>query len=209
MLPRHQKLYLYILYILALFAVFSFLPAFAADNDPLPSTPNVPTAQAMIINIAQQVPMVMKMVTAIAYVMGFYFIFYGIMKLKQYGESRTMMSSDHSLMSPIIFLSVGTLLLYLPTSVETGLSTFWTNPSPYSYVSQGDEWGQFFNTVFLIIQLLGTIAFIRGLVILSGLGGHAQQGTLGRGLTHLIGGIFCINIYQFVQLVLSTLGIQT
>jgi intracellular multiplication protein IcmC len=152
----------------------------------------------------------MSLVTAIAYVLGMYFIFTAIVKFKHFGESRTMMSSEHSIMTPIIMLAVGTALLYLPSSVQVGMSTFWTNPNPYAYVEQQDQWSQFINGCFIVIQLIGTIAFIRGLVLLSHVGGHqSSQGNFGKGLTQVIAGVFCINIYQFVQVILATIGIQT
>lgn len=210
MLPNYLRRYISNLCFLGIIlGIICIVPVYAADAPPPTGGVSVPTAESMVANIATQVPAVMKLVTALAYVMGFYFIFYGLMKLKQYGEQRTQMSSDHSMMGPLILLTVGALLIYLPTTVQVGLTTFWSNPSPYGYVTQTDEWGALYKTVFLIIQLLGTIAFIRGLVILSGLSGQSQQGTFGRGMTHIIGGIFCINLYQFVQVVLSTLGIQT
>lgn len=166
-------------------------------------------AAQMLQNIATQLPNLMRLVTALAYVMGMYFILFGIFKLKQYGEQRTMMSHEHSLKAPLVFLIIGTLLIYLPSSVQIGISTFWTNPNPYGYLQQTDQWGEFFSSVFTVMQLVGVIAFIRGLVILTHLGGHGgQPGTLSKGLTHIIGGIFLINMYQFAQVIMVTLGIQ-
>jgi intracellular multiplication protein IcmC len=141
--------------------------------------------------------------------MGFFFIFYGILKLKEFGEARTQMSSERHLKGPLIYIIVGSLLLYFPTTIQIGLSTFWSQPSPYGYMQETDQWADFMKDVFLVVQLFGTIAFIRGLVILSHLSGHGQPGTFGKGVTHIIGGLFCINIYQFVQVILITLGIQT
>lgn len=167
------------------------------------------SAETILANLAQQMPWLMKMVTAIAYVMGMYFIVFAILRLKQFGEQRTMMSPEHGLTGPIVYLTVGALLIFLPSAVQVGMSTFWTNPNPYGYLQHQNQWAQFINICFVIVQFIGVIAFIRGLVILSHLGRHAQPGTLGRGITHIIGGIFCINIYQFVQLIFVTLGIQT
>jgi intracellular multiplication protein IcmC len=167
------------------------------------------SAQEMLVNIAEQVPDLMRLVTALTYVMGFYFIFYGILKLKQYGESRTMMSHEHSLKGPLILLTIGAMLLYFPTTVQMGLSTFWSEPNPYGYLNDTDEWSQFLSVCYLIIQFIGTVAFIRGLLILSHLSGQGgQPGSFGRGMTHIIGGVLCINIYQFVQVIMSTLGLQ-
>jgi intracellular multiplication protein IcmC len=189
--------------ILILTTVIYSLPVYADD------TVTVISASDIIQNIVGQLPSVMRLITSIAFVMGMYFVFYGLLKLKQFGEARTQMSSEHHLKGPLIFLVVGALLLYLPSSVQVGLSTFWSTPSPYGYLQETDQWSEFFANCFLIIQIFGTIAFIRGLIVLSHLGGHGgQPGTFGKGITHIIGGLFCINIYQFVQLVMITIGIQ-
>lgn len=166
------------------------------------------TAETILQNIANALPNLMRLVTAIAYVLGMVFIFRGVMKLKHAGEARTQMSHEHHLTVPLVYIAVGALLLYLPSSVQIGMSSFWSNPSPYSYTENQDQWSQFINVCFMVVQFVGTVAFIRGLIILShvGSGGH-QQGGLSKGLTHLIGGIFCINIYQFVQVVAATIGL--
>lgn len=186
--------------------LFSWLvvrPAFAA------TTPTV-SVSTMIENIAKTVPDLMLFVTALAYVLGFFFILNGLLHLKKYGEARTMMSGGEGhLKAPLIYLAVGAALIYLPSSVQTGLGTFWENPSPYAYdTGQNDPWSELYNACFLIVQLVGTIAFIRGLVILSHLGGQSQPGVLGKGIAHIVGGILCIDLYDFLQAIFTTLGIS-
>lgn len=174
-------------------------PTVTATND----------AEGMLANIVSQLPALTRMVTAIAYVMGMGFIIASVMKFKLYGEARTMMSQQHHLTQPLVFLAVGTLLLYLPSAINSTLSTFWANPNPYGYVADERDWTRAVGQCVLVIQFFGLIAFIRGLVIISHLGGHhGGQGGLGKGVTHVIGGIFCINIYQFVKLVMFTLGLE-
>src|SRR5579883_1946781 len=160
--------------------------------------------QTMLANLATQIPQLMQMVTAIAYVLGFYMIAMGIVGLKHMGEMRSMMSHEHSLKAPITLLVVGALLIYLPTSVQVGMSTFWTNPNPYGYSEYSDEWSQFINVCYLIIQFIGTIGFIRGLVILSHMADRSAHGSFSKGLSYIIGGILCINIYQTVQVIFAT-----
>lgn len=186
-------------------------PVFAGQSGGVDVGVQTLSAQSMINRIAGQIPLLMRMVTAFGYVIGMYFIYVSLMKFKQFGEQRTMMSSQHHLREPLTYLIMGALLLYLPTSVQVGMSTFWADPSPYGYLEGDDQWQQFINNCFLVIQLFGTIAFIRGLVILSHTGGQGGggQGQFGKGVTHVIGGIFCINIYQFVKVILFTVGIQT
>lgn len=188
--------------LLALCAFFFVEPAYAAVTSL--------SAADMLLNIKEQVPNLMRMVTAIGYVMGFYFIFYGILKLKQYGEMRTMMASQHSLKGPLVYMVMGALLIYLPSTVQMGTSTFWGGQAPLEYVAaDSDQWGELLQACIMVVQLFGVIAFIRGIVMLTQLAGHGgQPGMFGKALTHMIGGIFCINIYGFAQVILATLGLN-
>lgn len=203
-----QMLDTFIAFILCFVPVLFAGPVFAAADVNI----NVQglSAESMLVHIAQQVPNLMRFVTAFAYVFGMYLIIHGVIRMKHFGEMRTMMSHEHSVMGPIVMLAVGTLLLYLPTSVQVGVSTFWAEPNPYGYVQQGNQWQDFINVCYTIIQLIGTIAFVRGLIILShvGRGGGGHQGGMAKGMTHVVGGILCINIYQFVQVMTSTLGLS-
>ena len=192
----------------------SFLSAFAATiliwNSPAYAI-NVDVT-TMINNLAANVPNLMRLTTAIAYVMGMFFILMAIMGLKHFGESRTQMATEHSLKGPGIYFFVGLALLYLPNSVWVGLDSFWQTPTPYAYVTAAtDQWSVLLNNSYSIIQLIGTIAFIRGLLILNSFAGHGggQQNALGKALAHLAGGIFCINIQQTIQMLQATLGITS
>lgn len=193
-----------------LLTVLRYATAFCLLFYVFPAYAQVPDAGTMLANIARQLPALTAMVSAIFYVVGFYFVIMGLIKLKHFGESRTMMSQEHSLKGPIVLLTVGTLMIYVPTAVNVGISTFWTDPNPYGYLQNTDEWSQIINICYMIVQFVGVIAFFRGLMILTQLGGHSSSpGTFGKGLTHIIGGIFCINIYQFIQVIMATLGIQS
>lgn len=189
-----------------LMAVFYIAPAFAA-----PINVTSLSAASMLQNIASQVPQLTQLVTAIAYVAGMFLVLSGVIKLKHVGEMRTQMSHEHSIAAPLITIAVGAMLIYLPTTVNVGLATFWTDPNPYGYTSQEGQWEEFINACYVIIQFVGVVAFIRGLFLISKLGrqGGGHSGELGKGLTHIIGGIFCINMYQTIQVILVTLGIQT
>ncbi|TAK74365.1 MAG: hypothetical protein EPO11_07015 [Gammaproteobacteria bacterium] len=179
------------------------LPAYAE----LKGTVTGLSLQNMLVTLAAQIPQLMSMVTAIAYVLGFYMVIMGIVGLKHAGEMRSMMSQEHSLKGPVILLAIGALLIYLPTSVNVGMSTFWTDPNPYGYSEYSDEWSQFINVCYLIVQFIGTIAFIRGLIVLSHTADRGAHGSFSRGLTYIIGGVLCINIYQTVQVIFATFGI--
>jgi intracellular multiplication protein IcmC len=167
-------------------------------------------AATFISNLGKSIPNLMQLVTAVAYVMGMFFVINGLFHLKKYGEQRSQASGEAHLKGPLIYLFVGAALLYLPSTVRVGLSTFWTSPYPYQYqTDQGGPWAELLKAGFMIIQLIGTISFIRGLVMLTHLGGASaqQQGTLGKALAHIIAGILCIDLYDFLKTVFNTLAL--
>lgn len=171
----------------------------------------VPTLDKVLERISENIPQLMQFVSAFAYVIGIYFVIMGVMEMKHFGESRGMMSQEHGLKKPLLYLFVGAALIYLPTTIQTGLDTLWSSPNPLAYVPvTGNAWSQLIANSFLILQFIGLVAFIRGLIILTHLGGHGgQPGTFAKGMTHIIGGILCINMYDTVRMVLATLGLDT
>ncbi len=198
---KFKKLLLQIVFFLSIFSYASL--GFAAET--------AVSIGSMIENIAATIPDLMQLTTAIAYILGFYMVIMGVIGLKKFGEARTMMSSEASVKGPIVELLVGAALIYLPSSVSSGMTTFWTNPAPYAYMTtETDPWHQFYQACFLIIQLVGTIAFIRGLIIMSNAAhGHGRgEAGFGRGVAHMVGGIFCIDMYDFLHAVFTTLGIS-
>jgi len=190
------------------FYPFAISTIYFYASSALADASNVPDAGSMLANLSETVPQFMKLVTAMAYVMGMALIFRGLLALKQYGESRTMMSSQHELKGPLILMSVGTALLYLPTAVGTGLTTFWGSPNAYAYpTASSDQWDSLIQDCYLVVQLIGTVAFIRGLLTLTHLGSQAQPGTMSKGFTFIAAGALCINLPQFITAVENTLGI--
>lgn len=164
----------------------------------------------LIKNLATQLPQVWLLITAISYVIGFFFVIEGVMKMKKYAEQRSMMSSEASMRGPLLYIFVGSAMIYLPSTLNSGLTTFWLNPSPYGYEDQISEpWMDLYNACIIIVQLVGLIAFIRGLVILTHLGqqGGGQHGQFGRAMAHIIGGIFLIDLFDTLQMIFDTFGL--
>lgn len=168
----------------------------------------VPDLASMLTNFATAVPNLMKLVTASAYVLGMFFVIAAIMGMKHFGEMRTMMSQEHSVTGPVVEFFVGAALLYLPSTIRTGLSTFWVTTNPYAYLTRTtDQYTTFINACYSIFQLVGVIAFIRGLLILKAAGGgRSQQDSISRGLAHIVGGVLCMNLYNTIQMLEATVG---
>ena len=195
--------------LVCLLGFFISLTAFAATDDT--AAASTPTdAATMLTNLTSAIPNLMSMVTGIAYVLGMYLIVKGVLGLKQFAEQRTQMSSQHDMKGPLIMIAVGTLLLYLPSSVQVGFNTFWTDTSVLAYIPQAQsQYSVIYQDAYMIIELIGTIAFIRGLLTLTHLSGQGgQQGTFAKAMAFIISGIFCINLYSFLQMLSATLGVQ-
>lgn len=173
----------------------------------LPDTSTV-DLQQMVINIAATVPSLLQMCTAGAYVLGFLLVIKGVHKLKEYGEISSAMGGSRNIFSPLMTILVGALLIYFVSSYQVGLQTLFgtSTPSPLTYTGGSDYSEELINAVVLLMQLVGCIAFIRGLLLLNSASGHnAQPGSYGKALTFIIGGLLAINVYGTWQVIINTL----
>lgn len=174
----------------------------------------------ILVNLANSLGPVYKMVTGAAYVMGIAFAFKALYALKVYGEARTMMSGNTSMKEPLTFLFIAGIFIYLPTGFAVVMnSTFgYANVLSYSEASSGATGAMGFlfgsgnaafgNALMFIIQVIGVIAFVRGWIIIGRSAGQGQQpGGATKGLTHIIGGVLAMNIVGTMQVVTNTLFI--
>lgn len=175
------------------------------------------TGQSNVLNnLANSLMPVQKLITGGAYVIGCMFLFKAIYSLKVYGEARTMMSSNTSAKEPIVYLAVGALLIYFPSTFDIMMQTTfgYTNVLQYAPVNSSN---QVFNTLFgsgstvgrpltIIIQVIGLIAFVRGWVLIARSASQGQPpGGTGKGLMHVFGGILAINIVGTINIINNTL----
>ncbi len=170
---------------------------------------DVPSVQEMLTNLDQSLPYVQDMVFAVAYVGGMLFIFRALYSLKVYGEMRTMMATQSHLWTPISLFIAGAFLLYLPTAIHYTQQTVFDksgNILAYSSVG-GGSWRAGMQVVMDIVRVVGLIAFVRGWFILGSSGQQGMQGnTVGKALTHVLGGILAFNISETTQIVANTFG---
>jgi len=173
-------------------------------------SPTIPTLDQVIENISGNIQNLVRLATSIGYVVGLWFVIKGVIELRHFGEMRTMMSQERGIGKPLILLSIGAALIYLPSSISSGIATIFNYSVPYGYqVDTSNPWANLIHASFVILQLIGVVAFIRGLIVLSSLGGAGgQQNALARGMSHIIGGILCINMYYTVRVVLATMGMS-
>lgn len=174
---------------------------------------SVTDAKTMLINISKFVPDFWRLITAGAYLLGILFIFKAFYKLKVYGEARAMMSSQSSMKEPATYILVGSALMYYPTMRDRMVTTVFGDDSILKY----SDWsgpnsmkGYSTEAIFMIVQLIGLIAFIRGWILLSHTAGQqgAQPGTFGKALTHIFGGVLAMNIVGTINILQTSLGVS-
>lgn len=168
-------------------------------------------------NLKPSLVQVQRLITAVAYLMGVHYLIKGVMALKHAGEMRSHMSQQHSMKEPVFYLFVGAMLLYLPSAISIFLMTVFGSDDILQY-NQLKSSNPIINTMFgsagvfgqdmvLFVQVTGLIAFVRGWMLIAkgaSQGGH-QQGGLGKGLMHIVGGILAINIVQTLNVINNTL----
>lgn len=153
---------------------------------------------------------VYRLVIALSYVMGIWFITDAIFRLKKYGQARTMLSTQASLAKPVILMIIGAAMLYFPTFVNISVSTLWLNASSNSvlkYPIETSMWSAFVNPLIDVIRLFGLIAVVRGLTILTRIAQESPQpGVVGKGIIHIIAGTLAINIVGTISVIKATFG---
>lgn len=164
-------------------------------------------------NLALSVDQLYKMVTGAAYVMGCSFLFKAFYTLKVYGEARTMMASSASIKEPLTYLIIAGAFIYMPTGVDVLLNTTFgeTNILSYEELPSGMNLTVANGGIALlrILQLIGITAFVRGWILVGRSQAQGSQpGTLGKGITHIFGGILLMNIVATINILYNTLGIQ-
>lgn len=98
------------------------------------------------------------------------------------------------------------------TIMETmgGVDTYSTGASnpltaAYASSSRDNSFNGAIASVLMFVQMLGAIAFVRGMLILKALGEN-KDGAMGRALTHIFGGAAAMNVSWAITMLANTIG---
>lgn len=144
----------------------------------------------------------------VALIMGIGIFLTGIFQMKKHGESRTMMSGQHTIAGPLMMLLAGAMLMALPTVIDSALLAFWGTSSPLAPPQAPAGYSGLETPILMFVRIIGVGSFIRGIVLLSRSGSHqGQPGTLGKALIHMFAGVLCVHIVGTLDLIDSILGL--
>ncbi len=141
------------------------------------------------------------------YAMGIFFVLSSIFKFAQLGSNPQM-----SPKVPLTMFVVGVCLFALPSAlvvVQETMAMGGSGPGDM-FVSTNATVGQMtkkgIEGLLWFIRLIGYIAFVRGWLLLNQ-AGQGKDGTLGRGLTHIFGGVAAINVKLTAEILANSIGL--
>lgn len=151
---------------------------------------NTPDLITFIGNLSHSLYPIQHLITGGAYLLGILFFMTAISKLKKIGDYRAQSHSPEKMYSPLMYLLIGTALLYLPSALTALANTTFGVGNVLTYSSYNPS--NIFSSMGILIQTVGIIWFVRGSVLVAQ---SSQPGTkLGpKGLVFIFAGILAMN----------------
>ena len=177
---------------------------------PIIAYAGAPDIGQMMQNLKRDLPRIVKFIAAFSYVVGVWMIFSSLQELKAYGQMRVMMASNINVTGPLVRFVVGVFMMFLPGFINISMYTLWNyGAKDVLLYPSGTKagWEDVVEGVVALVRVIGYIAFIRGLVLMTR---SARQGSppgmMGKAITHIIGGILAVNIVGTIDAIKGTFG---
>ncbi|MEC5291939.1 hypothetical protein VSX64_18065 [Aurantimonas sp. C2-6-R+9] len=158
-------------------------------------------------------PSFISLVVAFCLIAGITLIVRGVMIAGSYGDVETRYAGTGVKTSIYVHLIVGALLISLPTSISSFLQTFFAQPTApaaseiFAYAPDmlepvsHDQAREIVIALLRCVQFFGLLGFVRGLFLLNQAPVRPGNGLVGKGATHLVGGVLAMNIVMFVGMI--------
>jgi hypothetical protein len=144
----------------------------------------------IIGNVSQSLYPIQKFISGLAYLIGFLFFITAFEKLKKIGDKRAQSSSQEKMFTPMMYMLMGAMLLYLPSVLHTLANTAFGVGNVISYTNYNPT--NIYSAMGLLIRTAGILWFVRGCVLVA----HAsepgtQEGP--KGLAFICAGVLAMN----------------
>lgn len=162
---------------------------------------------SMFVAFQPSVQALIKLTIAASMIIGLYLIINSIYKLAQLGESGGQRGESYK--GPLTMFFCGIALFGLMMSLRTVGETMMMGSGPGDFLmpSGGGATGAAGPAIVAVlwfIRLVGFIAIVRGFLLLNKHGQGGQQGELGRGLVHILGGTAAIHVDFTARMLAAT-----
>ena len=168
-------------------------------------------------NLANTFGSISFLVVTIAQIIGVVLVFRGIAMYKIFATQSISSAQKGELAGPFVHIFVGVMLIYLGSTIDVSVETLFGSKMDSAgdikaYLPAGSDakWEALLSVLVKYFKLIGLLAFVKGWIILSKMGhAGAQPGSMGKGLTHIIGGILLMNMVDAMKLLSCTFGFST
>lgn len=162
----------------------------------LSNSAHAENVQEMFIAFSNSYSGIWQFMLGMSYLIGLFLICASVFAWAKVMEGR----SQITLKVPISLFIVGTLIFQIKSALTTIEDTFSMNHDGVLGAAGGGGGGGgaagagAVSAIMGFVQILGFIAFVRGLLILHKYNTGEQRDGLGRAITHIVGGAMAINI---------------
>ena len=152
----------------------------------------------IIGNLSQSLYPIQRLISGGAYILGTLFVITAFEKFKKIGDKRAQSSSQEKMYTPMMYLGIGAILIYLPTAIQTMANTAFGVGNVISYTNYNST--DIYSSMGLLIRTAGVLWFVRGCVLVA----HASEpgtkdGT--KGLLFILAGILAMNFDNAISIV--------
>lgn len=171
-----------------------------------------------LANLSYSFDMLVQLIVAVSYVTGLSLVVRGVLMYKVFAVQTMASAHKGEFAGPLVFIVVGAILIYFPSTLNTSLNTLFVGVDQnslstasqmigYQSLQNDQQWTQIADVVVKYVKLVGLIAFVRGWVILSKMGhSGSQPGSVAKGIIHIVGGVLLINIVDTFRILAVTFG---
>ncbi len=160
----------------------------------------------MFANFSASAEAITKLIQYSSWIIGLYLVIGSVYKFAQLGSNPQL-----SPKVPISMFFVGVAIFSLTGMISVFTSTMaMGNTGPGAILAPtaggfGATTAAGLSGVLLFIRMVGYLAFVRGWLLINAFG-QGKEGTLGRGLTHVFGGVAAINVQVTADIIANTLA---
>lgn len=161
----------------------------------------------IILNFGDSLEAVANLVASVSYVLGVLFVAIGIKKLHASHDQRVQMFGPFDLGAPLMSIITGVALIWWPVMLDALTATLWGTSNPIGYDPNVDaQYKEVWVVLINLMKVVGLISFIRGWYCLIKSGEQGAQGMIGKGLTHIVGGVLAFHIDAVINVLFHTFG---
>jgi hypothetical protein len=157
----------------------------------------------IIGNFSQSLYPMQRLISGFAYLLGILFFITAIEKLKKIGGKGRQGSSQDHMYTPMMYMIIGAMLIYLPTALHIMANTAFGVGNVLTYSNYNST--SIYSSMGLLIRTAGILWFVRGSVLVA----HASEpGSKdgAKGLVFILSGIIAMNFDSSVAMVNSMLA---